>query len=66
MNVKRWNTKYNIGTKVEVELDTGTIFHTKTRSNAWILEGHTPVIFLEGIRGAFALNRVSALVRTEQ
>lgn len=47
MNVKRWNMKYNIGTKVEVELDTGTIFHTKTRSNAWILGDRTPVILLE-------------------
>lgn len=58
--VEDWNDRYQPGTVVDVETDDGSIIKTKTRSVAKMLEGHTPVIWLEDIRGAYALYRVSS------
>lgn len=38
----------------------GAVMKSKTRSMAWMLGGHTPVILVEGITGAYALERVTA------
>ena len=38
--------------------DNGDLTRTKTRSEAELLGGHTPVVWLEGIVGAYALDRV--------
>jgi len=56
-----WNSKYPIGTKVIVTLDLGEKVHSVTQSKAEILEGHTAVIWLAGIRGCYLLSRVEAV-----
>lgn len=60
--VQAWNDKYPVGQQVEVRKDLGEIEQTRTRSEAWVLSGHTAVIMLEGISGAYLLNRVRAIV----
>lgn len=57
--VEEWNKNHKIGIDVEVMKDDGSTILTKTRSVAWFLGGHTPVILLEGISGCYALERVS-------
>jgi len=66
--VKNWNESHPIGTEVSVEMDSGELRETKTRSAAQMLGaepsrgdlGHTAVIFLEGISGCYLLSRVRA------
>ncbi len=53
-----WNGHHVIGVEVDVRLDDGTTKRTRTNSAAWVLSGHTAVILLEGISGAYALSRV--------
>lgn len=65
--VADWNELHPAGTPVVVTNDAGQPMHTKTRSEAWMLgadsrsPGHTPVVLLEGISGAYALERCRAL-----
>jgi hypothetical protein len=53
-----------IGTEVIVTKDLGEKFHTKTRSEPWMLgssctsPGHTAVILVEGISGCYMLERI--------
>lgn len=54
-----WNKANPIGTKVTVRLDSGVPFETKTKREAYLLGGHTKVVFVDGISGAYALNRVT-------
>ena len=64
--VRQWNALYPIGTPVTVELDSGEIQATTTRSPAQMLgaepsrndPGHTAAIWLEGVEGCYALSRV--------
>jgi hypothetical protein len=49
------------GTDVVVRKDNGEELRTKTRSSAQMLGGHTPVIWVEGITGCYALDRVRKL-----
>jgi hypothetical protein len=66
--VGRWNATHAVGCAVTVELDSGKIVATRTRSQAQMLgaepsrndPGHTAVIWLEGITGCYCLNRVRA------
>jgi len=58
--VENWNLKHPVGTKVTVTKDDGTVIDSETTSEAQVLGGHTPVIWLEGIRGCYALDRVRA------
>lgn len=57
--VTTWNQHYPIGTLVLVRRDDGSVFRTTTKGAAEMLSGHTPVIWLEGVRGCYALDRVS-------
>lgn len=57
--VDAWNTINPIGTPVDVRLDDGTIFKTKTRSKAWVVGGPTAVVLVKGIRGGYLLDRVT-------
>lgn len=57
-DVERWNAKNPVGVMVLVQKDDGSIYPTRTRSQAWMLSGHTAVIQVEGISGAYALERV--------
>jgi hypothetical protein len=56
--VKNWNELHTVGIEVIVTKDNKTTFHTKTRSSAWLLGGHTPVIQIKGVAGCYALDRV--------
>lgn len=54
-----------IGTPVVVTQDDGKEFHTVTRTGPWMLGagsdgigGHTAVIMVEGISGAYSLERI--------
>lgn len=57
--VINWNNKHPEGTAVTVTLDgdQGTM-ESVTRSEAWMMGGHSAVILLEGIAGGYALDRV--------
>lgn len=57
--VKLWNRFCPVGCEVNVRRDDGQMLQTKTRSEAWLAGGHTPVICVEGITGCFALERVT-------
>ncbi len=56
--VDDWNQQYPIGTTVTVQRDNGNVLHTQTRSQAWVLSGHTAVIMVNGIAGGYDLDRV--------
>lgn len=58
--VHEWNAKHQPGVMVKVTMDDGTMRETVTNSEAWLLGGHTAVILLVGIGGAYALDRVKA------
>jgi len=61
ISVEVWNRLHpNTGVKVFVSRDDGTVLETTTRSAAWLLGGHTGVILVDGIAGAYNLDRVSA------
>lgn len=57
--VQSWNNLVPVGASVDVVKDDGTIVNTKTQSEAFMLGGHTAVIHLEGISGAYSLSRVT-------
>lgn len=57
----RWNERYPIGTPVRVRKDSGAEVFTQTRSAATVLGGHSAVIWLEEISGAYSLRRVTAV-----
>ncbi|WP_249936288.1 hypothetical protein [Janthinobacterium lividum] len=52
---------HQVGAAVSVELDGGDVRETVTVSEAQVLSGHTAVIWLDGISGCYALERVTAL-----
>jgi len=62
-----WNEQHQPGITVKVKKDGGEQVETITRSEAFMLgksgdyPGHTAVIMLEGISGAYSLDRVTAL-----
>lgn len=55
--VDGWMNAAN-GTAVIVKLDSGEERRTRTRSQPFLLGGHTAVIQLEGIPGCYSLERV--------
>jgi hypothetical protein len=61
--VDRFNASHGIGTAVDVRLDNGSVHQGETKSPAWMLGDHTPVVMVTGIRGAYALERVTPAER---
>lgn len=61
--VEDWNAAHRPGCTVIVTLDSGEERRTRTLSEAELPCGHTPVVWLDGIRGAYALSRVRADTR---
>jgi hypothetical protein len=61
--VALWNSKYPVGTKVQVRKLVGDVdfVETVTTSEAYVLGGHSPVIMLKGISGCFALTHCSPI-----
>ena len=57
----KFNAAHQVGAAVSVELDSGEIRETVTTSEAQVLSGHTSVIWLDGIRGCYDLELVTAL-----
>ena len=57
----RFNAAHQVGASVSVKLDSGEVRETVTTSEAQVLSGHTAVIWLDGIRGCYDLERVTAL-----
>ncbi len=57
--VDEWNSQYPPGSEVTVALDSGATLTTTTRSHAALLGGHTPVVWLNGLRACFSLERVT-------
>jgi hypothetical protein len=57
--VDSFNAACPIGTRVNVRMDNGDIKTTTVSNPASVLGGHTPVAWLAGISGCFALDRVS-------
>jgi hypothetical protein len=53
-----WNAAHPVGTAVICNKDFVGDVPTKTRSEAYVLSGHSPVIFLEGISGCYHLSHV--------
>lgn len=58
-----WNAKHPVGTLVDYSSVIGEkpTFQGKTRCVAYVLSGHTPVVFLEGKSGCVALEAVKAV-----
>lgn len=57
--VDEWNAEHHvIGAAVIITLDDGKEYQTFTRSAAQIMNGHSAVIWVEGISGCYLLDRV--------
>lgn len=56
--VENWNLQHRLGARVIVTLDSGEERETVTTHEATLLCGHTPVAWLAGISGCYALDRV--------
>jgi hypothetical protein len=56
-----FNAKCPVGGRVRVTLDGGEERETVTTSEAQILSGHTPVVWMKGISGCYLLERVTPL-----
>lgn len=65
ISAEKWNAKHRPGIGVLVKLDNGTLWHTKTRSEAWELGHGQPVIMLEGKAGGYDLQRITPMERQD-
>jgi hypothetical protein len=54
-----FNQRVKIGDAVDVRRDNGRILRTWTTTEAHVMSGHSAVVFVEGIRGCYALERVT-------
>jgi hypothetical protein len=54
-----WNAAHPVGCDVTLKKDSGELLRTKTRSKAEVLSGHSAVIWLDGVRGCYLLDRVT-------
>jgi hypothetical protein len=59
--VAEFNKICAVGARVSVRLDDGSTVDTVTTAPAEILGGHTPVVWLKDISGAYLLTRVKVL-----
>ena len=62
MKVEDWNKNVPVGSIVKVRLDDGREIQTTTRSEAWLLGGHTPVVQISGKAGCYRLERVTEVL----
>ena len=61
----KFNAAHQVGASVSVKLDSGEVRETVTNSEAQVMGGHSAVIWLDGIRGCYDLERVKALKATK-
>lgn len=59
--VDAWNAKYPPGTAVDLAHDSGKTMHTNTRTYAEVSNSGHAVIWLEGVRGYYLLDRCRAV-----
>lgn len=52
-----WNAAHPVGSSVTLMRDSGPM-PTRTRSAAEVLSGHSAVVWLDGVAGCYALDRV--------
>jgi hypothetical protein len=58
----RFNSVNAVGAPVRVMLDGAKEpMETRTRSKAEVLSGHSAVVWLEGVRGCYLLDRVTPI-----
>lgn len=55
----KFNARVPVGGPVTVLLDSGEKRETVTTSEAQVLSGHTPVVWLQGVSGCYILDRVT-------
>lgn len=60
-----WNRFYPVGTPVLVKRDDDSVTPSETVSKAELLGGHTAVVWLKDIRGAYLLERVSPRINSD-
>jgi len=58
--VADFNSKYEIGDKVKIKLDDGTLKEVTIEYEAQLLGGHTPIGWFKEIGGCYLLNRVQS------
>ena len=56
--VRAFNRRNPVGKTVTVIKDLGEEIETRVKYPAEVLSGHTPVVWLDGISGAYLLDRV--------
>lgn len=59
--VFNWNKNNAVGCSCEVKTDSGFAVKTHTKSEAYLLGGHTAVVLLDDVSGCYMLNRVKAI-----
>lgn len=59
LTCEEWNAQYPVGTSVIVVKDLGEHVETTTRSAAFVCNAGYAVIFCNGIRGYYLLDRVA-------
>lgn len=62
--VDKWNAAYPVGTDVMRYKFTNPLSDgspTKTRSEAWVMGGHSAMVMVEGVRGGVDLESVVPL-----
>lgn len=56
--VDTWNATHQVGETIQYRDDVGKIIESKTRSEAWVLGGHSAVIQIEGRSGCYDFERI--------
>jgi hypothetical protein len=59
-DVEKWNDEHPVGTPVTVKFDNCTTHKGVVRDKAILLNGHTAVVWVTGIAGCYAVDRVTA------
>lgn len=68
-SVLAWNRLYPRGTPVKCYRSYGneqTAFHSVTRSEAWVMGGHSAMVMIEGHGGGFALTHMEPLCASSE
>jgi len=56
--VDEWNDNHEVGIKVVLTDDFGEEEETVTRSEAWLMGGHSAMIMVKGRSGGYCLDRI--------
>ncbi len=59
--VEAWNREHPVGSKVLVTRDNGETLETTVKREAELLGGHSPVAWVDGISGCYAISRITAV-----